>query len=107
MIKNLDIIKDKVELFGIVGRYVLLKRSGSNFVGCCPFHDEKSASFVVSPRKNNYVCYGCGKCFYGGEFVSNAMLMCHDIHSNHRRFARNSDGYAAQAFGQTPKSCEC
>lgn len=61
MIKNLDIIKDKTELFGIVGRYVLLKRSGSNFVGCCPFHDEKSASFVVSPKKNNYVCYGCGK----------------------------------------------
>ena len=53
------------------------------------------------------VCYGCGKCFYGGEFVSNSMLMCHDIHSNHRRFARNSDGYVAQAFGQTPKSCEC
>jgi hypothetical protein len=53
------------------------------------------------------VCFGCGKCFYGGEFVSNLMLLCYDIHSNHRRFARNSDGYAAQAFGQTPKSCKC
>ncbi len=52
------------------------------------------------------VCYGCGKCFYGGEFLSNLMLLCQYIYSNHHRFARNSDGYAAQAFGQTPKSCE-
>jgi hypothetical protein len=71
-------------------------------------HDRIQANIKRSELKLVItVCYGCGKCFYGGEFVSNSMQMCHDIHSNHRRFARNSDGYAAQAFGQTPKSCEC
>lgn len=61
MIKNLDKIKDSADAIAIIGRYVELKKSGSNYSGCCPFHEEKSPSFVVSPRKQNYVCYGCGK----------------------------------------------
>ncbi len=53
------------------------------------------------------MCYGCGKCFYGGRFFSNSMLLCHKIYANHHRFARNSNGYAAQAFGKISESCEC
>ncbi len=45
----------------IVDEYVTLKRRGSNFIGLCPFHDEKTPSFSVSPSKNIYKCFGCGK----------------------------------------------
>jgi len=61
MIKNWDKIKDAADMVAIVGNYVQLKKSGVNYSGCCPFHEEKSPSFVVSPRKQNFVCYGCGK----------------------------------------------
>ena len=45
----------------VVGDYVNLKRSGSNMLGLCPFHDEKTPSFSVSPTKNIYKCFGCGR----------------------------------------------
>ena len=44
----------------VVGQYVTLKRSGSNLFGLCPFHNEKSPSFSVSPGKQMYYCFGCG-----------------------------------------------
>ena len=45
----------------IVGRHVQLKKGGANFMGLCPFHGEKSPSFSVSPTKQFYHCFGCGK----------------------------------------------
>lgn len=50
----------------IVGDFVNLKRRGVNLIGLCPFHDEKTPSFTVSPAKNIYKCFGCGK---GGDAV--------------------------------------
>lgn len=57
----------------IIGEYVTLKRKGVNYQACCPFHNEKTPSFVVSPSKGVYKCFGCGK---GGNAVT--FLMEHE-----------------------------
>ena len=66
----IDDIKSKNDIIDIISQYVILKRSGRNFFGLCPFHKEKSPSFSVSPDKQIFHCFGCG---VGGDvfhFVS-------------------------------------
>lgn len=54
-------IMDAARIEEVIGDFVSLKRRGANHIGCCPFHNEKTPSFYVSPSKGIYKCFGCGK----------------------------------------------
>ncbi len=54
-------ILGRIDILDVVGNYVKLKRRGTNYLGLCPFHNERTPSFTVSPAKEIYKCFGCGK----------------------------------------------
>ena len=59
--ETVNLILDTARIEDVVGDFVTLKRRGANYVACCPFHNEKTPSFYVSPAKGIYKCFGCGK----------------------------------------------
>lgn len=59
--ETVSLILDTARIEEVVSDYVTLKRRGANFVACCPFHNEKTPSFYVSPSKGIFKCFGCGK----------------------------------------------
>src|SRR6478609_1976812 len=66
-------ILNHIDILDVVGGFVKLKRRGANYLGLCPFHNEKTPSFTVSPSKEIYKCFGCGK---SGNSIS--FLMEHE-----------------------------
>lgn len=65
-------LKSRCDLENIIGTYVRLKRAGSNAVGCCPFHSEKTPSFTVFRNTQSFYCFGCGA---GGDVITFVMRM--------------------------------
>lgn len=66
---TVNLILDTARIEDVVGDFVTLKRRGANFVACCPFHNEKTPSFYVSPAKGIFKCFGCGKAGSAVGFV--------------------------------------
>src|SRR5580692_12870557 len=69
-------ILSRIDIIEIVGGFVRLRKRGVNYLGLCPFHNEKSPSFTVSPAKEIYKCFGCGR---SGNTIS--FLMEHEKYS--------------------------
>ncbi len=68
--RSIERVVETAKVEDVIGNFVNLKRRGVNLIGLCPFHDEKTPSFTVSPSKNIYKCFGCGK---GGNAVNFVM----------------------------------
>ena len=68
----IDDLKNRADIVRIIQPYAELKKKGQNWMGCCPFHQEKTPSFSVSPSKGFYKCFGCGK---GGSVYNFLMEM--------------------------------
>ena len=69
-------ITNRIDIIDVVGEFVKLKKRGTNYIGLCPFHNEKGPSFTVSPSKEIYKCFGCGK---SGNTIT--FLMEHEKYS--------------------------
>ena len=67
--ETIDRIFSAARIEDVVGDYVSLKKRGANLIGLCPFHDEKTGSFTVSPSKGIFKCFGCGKAGHSVGFV--------------------------------------
>ncbi len=72
MYSDVDIVKSRINIIDIIGEYVKLTKAGSRFKACCPFHQEKTPSFVVNEDRQTYHCFGCGQ---GGDVFSFVMEM--------------------------------
>jgi len=67
---SIENLKNTIDIVDILGGFIQVKKSGANFKACCPFHGEKTPSFVISPAKQIYHCFGCG---VGGDAIKFVM----------------------------------
>ncbi|MGN6617580.1 MAG: DNA primase [Ilyomonas sp.] len=74
--QSIQQITSRIDILDVVGEFVKLKKRGANYLGLCPFHGEKTPSFTVSPSKEIYKCFGCGK---SGNTIT--FLMEHEKYS--------------------------
>lgn len=74
MIENLTQLKDSLNIVEIIEHYLPLRKVGVNYQCLCPFHNEKTPSFIVNPNKNIFYCFGCGE---NGDSIKFVMLYKH------------------------------
>src|SRR5918998_6194607 len=67
-------VRERTDIIELIGGYVGLKKAGRSYKGLCPFHQEKTPSFVVFPDSQNFHCFGCGK---GGDALTFYMQVEH------------------------------
>ena len=97
---TIDRIFESARIVDVVGEFVALKRYGSNFKGCCPFHNERTPSFVVSPARNIYKCFGCGK---AGNSVNFIMEHEHLSYPDALRYLAKKYNITVEEKEQTPE----
>ncbi|MDH4232446.1 MAG: DNA primase [Nitrospirota bacterium] len=99
----LEDIKSRIDIVDFISDYVQLKKSGQNWKGLCPFHQEKTPSFTVSQSKQIFHCFGCGA---GGDVIT--FLLKHDSLSFHEALTilAQKVGIAIDAFKKDSKSIE-
>jgi DNA primase len=102
---SFDDVKSRVlqatDIVALVGQSVRLKRRGKDFVGLCPFHQEKTPSFSVSPSKQRFYCYGCEK---GGNAIDFVMLRDRIEFKDGLRILAEAAGIELPSFKQTKES---
>lgn len=93
-------ILDTVRIEEVVGEFVSLKKRGANLIGVCPFHKEKTPSFIVSPAKGIFKCFGCGK---AGDSVRFIMEHEHYSYPEALRFLAQKYGIIIEEREKTPE----
>src|SRR3972149_10239177 len=71
---EIEEIKRRIDIVDLISSYLTLKKAGTDYKALCPFHQEKTASFMVSPEKQIFKCFGCGA---GGSIFDFVMQMEH------------------------------
>jgi DNA primase len=100
---TIDEIFETAIIEDVIGEFVPLKKRGANFLGNCPFHNEKTPSFTVSPAKGIYKCFGCGK---AGNSVNFIMEHEHYSYPEALRFLANKYNIEIEEEEQTPEQKE-
>ncbi len=97
---TIERIHDAAEIVDVVQEFVTLKRRGVNYLGLCPFHNEKTPSFIVSPAKGIFKCFGCGK---GGNSVNFIMEHEHLNYGDALRYLAKKYGILIAEKEKTPE----
>ena len=101
--ETIDLIFETARIDEVVGDFVHLKKRGVNMLGNCPFHDEKTPSFTVSPAKGIYKCFGCGK---GGNSVNFVMDHEHFSYPEALKFLASKYNIYIEEQERTPEQEE-
>ena len=97
--ETIDEVRSRNDIVDVIGQYVQLKRAGSSYMGLCPFHSEKTPSFSVSPSKQIFHCFGCGK---GGNVITFVMEEERLSFPEAVRFLADRAGMHIEETAQTP-----
>ena len=95
--ETIDRILETARIEEVVGEFVSLKKRGTNLLGICPFHNEKTPSFNVNPARNIFKCFGCGK---GGNAVN--FLMEHEHYTYPEALRKLAERYKIEIEETAP-----